>query len=348
MKKVKNFFRKIFKGSESEDSQNQNKEKQQVKQKFESCQICLNEYIDKNVCCQNCQLCSTCLDQWFSQQIKDQIGDPQSQLSNVKVSCPSCMKDISIGLLKKFQKIFSNSIDALTHFSLKKDDSYIVCPSSTCKNIGWVANQQCRSDFSCTACNYQWQNPNKISLTKMVLQIFSKDFKSRLFKFIFTKNCPYCNTCIQKNGGCKHMTCGKCKKSFCWNCKLPIHSSFNLICTLICLFKALTLLGPLNLILYKCNFYNYLFSSLASCFSLNYLILQFGILSVFYFFFRCVYQVALIIIFFIIFGSRQKLAGLVLLFFDLVLWYYFTRWIEVFYFLMFGFQAGIVFLFQIK
>ncbi|KAL4494491.1 hypothetical protein ABPG72_019901 [Tetrahymena utriculariae] len=209
MKKINNFFRKIFKSSQSEESKTSKQEKQQKSQKFESCQICLNQYSEKNVCCQTCFLCSSCLDQWFSQQIKDQIGDPQSNLSNVKVSCPSCRKDISIELLKKFQKMFSNSIDTLTQFSLKKDDSYIVCPSANCKNIGWISDKQCRTDFSCTACNYQWQNPNRISFKKMIVQIFSKDFKSRLFKFLFTKNCPYCNTCIQKNGGCKHMTCGK-------------------------------------------------------------------------------------------------------------------------------------------
>jgi hypothetical protein len=33
-----------------------------------------------------------------------------------------------------------------------------------------------------------------------------------------TKDCPKCQTSIEKNGGCNHMWCKQCKHEFCWVC----------------------------------------------------------------------------------------------------------------------------------
>jgi hypothetical protein len=32
------------------------------------------------------------------------------------------------------------------------------------------------------------------------------------------KLCPSCGFAIEKNGGCSHMTCGRCRHHFCWQC----------------------------------------------------------------------------------------------------------------------------------
>ena len=36
-----------------------------------------------------------------------------------------------------------------------------------------------------------------------------------------TKKCPRCNKVINKDAGCQHMTCDRCKHQFCWLCMRP-------------------------------------------------------------------------------------------------------------------------------
>eukprot|EP00091_Calanus_sinicus_P016768 TRINITY_DN36319_c0_g1_i1.p2 TRINITY_DN36319_c0_g1~~TRINITY_DN36319_c0_g1_i1.p2 ORF type:complete len:105 (-),score=20.81 TRINITY_DN36319_c0_g1_i1:405-719(-) len=35
------------------------------------------------------------------------------------------------------------------------------------------------------------------------------------------EKCPKCKTDIEKDGGCLHMHCSRCKSDFCWKCLLP-------------------------------------------------------------------------------------------------------------------------------
>ena len=41
---------------------------------------------------------------------------------------------------------------------------------------------------------------------------------NHVFSFVFYLQCPKCNICIEKNGGCNHMQCYHCKHDFCWMC----------------------------------------------------------------------------------------------------------------------------------
>jgi hypothetical protein len=52
----------------------------------------------------------------------------------------------------------------------------------------------------------------------------NSDVFSTLHSLIFEEPCPRCGVLIQKNGGCKHMVCGKCKHEFCWLCLAPYYS----------------------------------------------------------------------------------------------------------------------------
>ena len=46
----------------------------------------------------------------------------------------------------------------------------------------------------------------------------NSDVFTTLHNLAFEEPCPKCGVLIQKNGGCKHMVCGKCHFEFCWLC----------------------------------------------------------------------------------------------------------------------------------
>ncbi|KAH8840504.1 hypothetical protein MCOR27_006493 [Pyricularia oryzae] len=97
-----------------------------------------------------------------------------------------------------------NAIDC----SIKKKDLHRVVPTVTC-------NCKMRFCFGCTLNDHQ---PAPCELVKMWLKKCADDSETANWISANTKECPKCNSTIEKNGGCNHMTCRKCRHEFCWMC----------------------------------------------------------------------------------------------------------------------------------
>ena len=86
-------------------------------------------------------------------------------------------------------------------------------------------NSACKFCF-CKNCRIEWHTDMTCRQYKAFLheERKKKEFKERdenLFREWIAanaKDCPGCKNPIQKNGGCNHMTCLKCKHQFCWLC----------------------------------------------------------------------------------------------------------------------------------
>ncbi|KAI0041302.1 hypothetical protein FA95DRAFT_1501686 [Auriscalpium vulgare] len=63
--------------------------------------------------------------------------------------------------------------------------------------------------------------PVLCSVAKMWLQKCRDDSETANWIKTNTKECSKCQSTIEKNGGCNHMTCKKCKWEFCWVCMGP-------------------------------------------------------------------------------------------------------------------------------
>ncbi|CAH7666110.1 RING finger protein [Phakopsora pachyrhizi] len=92
------------------------------------------------------------------------------------------------------------------HVSKRSLDT--VVPSVTCL---------CGHRF-CFGCGLPDHQPCICPIVKMWLQKCEDDSETANWISANTKECPKCHSTIEKNGGCNHMTCKKCKYEFCWVC----------------------------------------------------------------------------------------------------------------------------------
>ncbi|XP_023322764.1 potential E3 ubiquitin-protein ligase ariadne-2 [Eurytemora carolleeae] len=75
----------------------------------------------------------------------------------------------------------------------------------------------CKSRF-CFKCGYSYHAPTDCETIKRWLTKCADDSETANYISANTKDCPKCNICIEKNGGCNHMQCSHCKHEFCWMC----------------------------------------------------------------------------------------------------------------------------------
>ncbi|KAL2151266.1 hypothetical protein VTH82DRAFT_6364 [Thermothelomyces myriococcoides] len=92
--------------------------------------------------------------------------------------------------------------------AVKKKDLDKVVPTVSCL---------CGHRF-CFGCILNDHQPAPCELVKKWLKKCADDSETANWISANTKECPKCNSTIEKNGGCNHMTCRKCKHEFCWMC----------------------------------------------------------------------------------------------------------------------------------
>jgi len=92
--------------------------------------------------------------------------------------------------------------------AVKHRDLPRIVPSVTCEcKYAWC--------FGCTHADHQ---PCPCALVKKWLKKCADDSETANWISANTKECPKCQSTIEKNGGCNHMTCRKCRNEFCWMC----------------------------------------------------------------------------------------------------------------------------------
>lgn len=85
-----------------------------------------------------------------------------------------------------------------------------------------VPSVQCNCGHAfCFGCSMAAHQPVICPIARLWRKKCEDDSETSNWISANTKECPKCSSTIEKNGGCNHMTCRKCKHEFCWICAGP-------------------------------------------------------------------------------------------------------------------------------
>ncbi|KAK5013191.1 E3 ubiquitin-protein ligase dbl4 [Cryomyces antarcticus] len=173
------------------------------------------------------QYCVDCYRHYLAQKIKDEgeaarIKCPGDKCSRV-VDSKSLDLLVTVDLKDRYQEL-------LTRTYVDDKDNLKWCPAPNCeyavhcdvkqRDLGRIVptvHCACKHSF-CFGCSLTDHQPAPCALVKKWLKKCEDDSETANWISANTKECPKCRSTIEKNGGCNHMTCRKCRNEFCWMC----------------------------------------------------------------------------------------------------------------------------------
>ncbi|KAK1457286.1 IBR domain-containing protein, partial [Colletotrichum cuscutae] len=193
------------------------------------CDICCEDEAGLQTFSLKCghRYCVDCYRQYLTQKIREE-GEA------ARIQCPAegCGRIIDS---KSLDLLVAADLNSRYHELLNRtyvEDKEILkwCPAPDCPNAVECAIKKkdldrivptvacgCGHRF-CFGCILTDHQPAPCELVKRWLKKCADDSETANWISANTKECPKCNSTIEKNGGCNHMTCRKCKHEFCWMC----------------------------------------------------------------------------------------------------------------------------------
>ncbi|KMP01735.1 hypothetical protein DIZ76_010943 [Coccidioides immitis] len=193
------------------------------------CDICCEDGEDLQTFAMRCghRFCVDCYRHYLVQKIKEE-GEA------ARIQCPQdqCQQIVDS---KSLELLVPDDIKERYHILLTRtyvDDKANLkwCPAPNCEfavdcsvktreldRIVPTVRCSCAHMF-CFGCTLNDHQPAPCAIVKMWLKKCKDDSETANWISANTKECPKCHSTIEKNGGCNHMTCRKCKHEFCWMC----------------------------------------------------------------------------------------------------------------------------------
>jgi ariadne-1 len=193
------------------------------------CDICCEDDEDLESFAMKCghRYCVSCYHQYLKQKIVEEGEAARIQCPHD--GCGRILDSKSLDILVAPELV--DRYHQLLHRTYVEDkDIFKWCPAPDCPNAieCWVKKAEldkivptvectCGNRF-CFGCPNSDHQPAPCELVKRWLKKCADDSETANWISANTKECPKCQSTIEKNGGCNHMTCRKCKYEFCWMC----------------------------------------------------------------------------------------------------------------------------------
>eukprot|EP01114_Cavostelium_apophysatum_P022118 TRINITY_DN789_c0_g1_i3.p1 TRINITY_DN789_c0_g1~~TRINITY_DN789_c0_g1_i3.p1 ORF type:complete len:582 (-),score=159.50 TRINITY_DN789_c0_g1_i3:140-1885(-) len=191
----------------------------------EMCSICADEVPADQCTALTCQhrFCNDCWRNYLNIKIRE--GD-------VKIKCPQtkCNMSVDDATVKALTspEVYDRFVRFITKSFVEDSDGRVKwCPQPNCGNAittdmikGTVVKCSCGYRF-CFSCHREAHDPASCEQVKEWEKKCADDSETNHWKYANCKDCPKCELSVEKNGGCNHMTCFKCKFEWCWVCMRP-------------------------------------------------------------------------------------------------------------------------------
>lgn len=188
------------------------------------CPVCIQtQPFDKfhNLSCAH-SFCKSCWSMHFEIQITQGIS---TQIRCMAAGCDVLVpEDLVLTLVSRPQIRDKYQQFAFQDY-VKSHPELRFCPGTNCQVIlrsqdlsaKKATCKKCTTSF-CFRCGNDYHAPTDCTTIKKWLTKCADDSETANYISANTKDCPKCNICIEKNGGCNHMQCFNCKHDFCWMC----------------------------------------------------------------------------------------------------------------------------------
>ncbi|RUS23289.1 hypothetical protein BC937DRAFT_89282, partial [Endogone sp. FLAS-F59071] len=196
------------------------------------CDICCDDDDELKTLALSCghRFCMNCYEHYLLQKIKEEgesrrIQCPQDGC-NVIVDEATVKLIVSRETHDKYRTLLNRTYvddnDYLRWCPAPNCEYAIEChvPATSLQTIVPSVMCQCGNRF-CFGCGLGEHQPAVCALVKKWIKKCEDDSETANWISAHTKECPKCHSTIEKNGGCNHMTCRKCKYEFCWVCMGP-------------------------------------------------------------------------------------------------------------------------------